>query len=511
MKQVIFFLFFSLIGLSLHVHANELPTAFICEIETLHKYPAGEQGVTVSFDGSCSSDADSPEVWDPETREYIYDGMSYRWIFPAGVTADGELLAEGASISAQFIKPGGHQVTLWVKDRDGGDSTTSVHIIVSDVPAVVFPPSPHPLGNFPPIADAGGPYVAGITSLGEGGEVQFSGDAFDFDELAFGNNQHLQYGWDFDDGCRYNQFIKSVFDIRGNRISYPDGEAIFYDGDGSIKTDVDFDTYRYTYTVNPGTNCRSTGKNPPHVFTKPGTHNVKLTVVDKYYPSGELSGVSYIPPGVTTAFTTVFVNRIPEITSIDITAGAGTFSASREIQFDSHIDDPDDGQDMRVFWDFGDGNSGYYGAKPTHKYDVSGSYAVTALAMDGYHASSPFQRLIEIPNGSNQAPHANFDFPSQLMSTMYPVKFTDLSYDPDGDDITTWVWDYGDGTSNSYGPSQIPFGWEHRYETPGQYVVTLTVKDKFGAPSSSTSKTIDISSIRCKSLLPPCVDKGFKK
>ncbi|MBL1277095.1 MAG: PKD domain-containing protein [Ectothiorhodospiraceae bacterium] len=84
-----------------------------------------------------------------------------------------------------------------------------------------------------------------------------------------------------------------------------------------------------------------------------------------------------------------------------------------------------------------------------------------------------------------------------------------MSYDPDGDEITTWLWDFGDG--NSYGPSQALRDWGHRYASPGQYVVTLTVKDKFGATSSSTSRTINITAKRCKALIPRCMGKGFKK
>ena len=49
-----------------------------------------------------------------------------------------------------------------------------------------------------------------------------------------------------------------------------------------------------------------------------------------------------------------------------------------------------------------------------------------------------------------------------------------LSYDPDGGDITSWYWDFGDGT-NGTGETTT-----HYYSNPGAYNITLTVKDDQG-------------------------------
>ena len=60
-----------------------------------------------------------------------------------------------------------------------------------------------------------------------------------------------------------------------------------------------------------------------------------------------------------------------------------------------------------------------------------------------------------------------------------------LSYDPDGDEIVSYFWNFGDG----------PWAWgpevTHEYVTPGVYSAKLTVTDEHGA-SSSTAVIISV-------------------
>ncbi|XRP97439.1 S-layer protein [Methanocaldococcus sp. 16A] len=79
-------------------------------------------------------------------------------------------------------------------------------------------------------------------------------------------------------------------------------------------------------------------------------------------------------------------------------------------------------------------------------------------------------------------PVALFNYTPVNPTTSDTINFTDESYDLDGN-ITSWHWDFGDGTtSNVQNPT-------HKYTRPGRYVVTLTVTDNDGY-NSSISKTI---------------------
>lgn len=59
------------------------------------------------------------------------------------------------------------------------------------------------------------------------------------------------------------------------------------------------------------------------------------------------------------------------------------------------------------------------------------------------------------------------------------VSFRDLSTDPEND-IVSWSWDFGDGTTST---EQNPV---HAFPAPGAYTVALTVTDALGAASTTT-------------------------
>ncbi len=60
------------------------------------------------------------------------------------------------------------------------------------------------------------------------------------------------------------------------------------------------------------------------------------------------------------------------------------------------------------------------------------------------------------------------------------ITFVDLSSSP-ADDLTQFLWDFGDGTVESYPTSTDPI---HRYVSNGSYSVRLTVIDEDGSNDS---------------------------
>ncbi len=73
---------------------------------------------------------------------------------------------------------------------------------------------------------------------------------------------------------------------------------------------------------------------------------------------------------------------------------------------------------------------------------------------------------VEIQKGGNTRPTAIFSFVTDGLT----ATFTDESTDPDND-ITTWAWDFGDGSTST---EQNPV---HTYAEAGTYTVSLTVVD----------------------------------
>lgn len=132
-------------------------------------------------------------------------------------------------------------------------------------------------------------------------------------------------------------------------------------------------------------------------------------------------------------------------------------------------------------WRFGDGG-GSAETDPAHVYAAAGTYEVTLTVTDDGGATDAASVLVTV---TAPAPPANdpptADFGVQCVDLA--CTFTDRSADTDGS-VASWAWDFGDGaTSSERSPA-------HSYATPGNYTVTLTVRDDDGAEDSK-SRTAD--------------------
>jgi len=97
-------------------------------------------------------------------------------------------------------------------------------------------------------------------------------------------------------------------------------------------------------------------------------------------------------------------------------------------------------------------------------------------------ALSPLILSVIMPN---RAPNAAFAFEPVEPSASDLVTFRDQSRDVDDDDqITSWRWNFGDGTRSEAAKP------EHRYAAAGAYSVSLLVIDGHGAESSPVTRTI---------------------
>jgi PKD repeat protein len=97
-------------------------------------------------------------------------------------------------------------------------------------------------------------------------------------------------------------------------------------------------------------------------------------------------------------------------------------------------------------------------------------------------ALSPLILSVIMPN---RAPNAAFAFEPVEPSASDLVTFRDQSRDVDDDDqITSWRWNFGDGTGSDAAKP------EHRYGAAGTYSVSLLVVDGHGAESSRVTRTV---------------------
>lgn len=89
--------------------------------------------------------------------------------------------------------------------------------------------------------------------------------------------------------------------------------------------------------------------------------------------------------------------------------------------------------------------------------------------------------------GETSAPSgvvADFSADMTTADVREEITFTDRS-DDDGDTITLWLWDYGDGSTDSFTVATAP---THAYDEPGRYTVSLTI---YTATDEDTETKVD--------------------
>jgi len=210
-----------------------------------------------------------------------------------------------------------------------------------------------------------------------------------------------------------------------------------------------------TYLWNFGDGQTSGGTNPSHQYQFPGKYDVSLTVISPWGQDTDtkqqyISVRGLIPSFETIPDTWAIVNN--PVTFIDTSRGS-------PVQWQ---------------WDYGDGTIETT-ANPTttHSYDSAGVYTINMTATNWEPRTASTTKQIRIENRTVPQ-NVDFEVPGMQYSGTHPfyVQFEDTT--PFQSNVTEWFWEFGDG-SNSF--ERAP---NHTYQNPGQFTVTLTVRNDAG-------------------------------
>jgi PKD repeat protein/KaiC/GvpD/RAD55 family RecA-like ATPase len=212
------------------------------------------------------------------------------------------------------------------------------------------------------------------------------------------------------------------------------------DPDGTIQS----------YTWDFGDTQEATGMIVSHAYSSTSNYTIILTVTDNDGLKSATSSLIRIIEAPTASFT--FAPAYPQIAEIV------TFNASSSA--------PNGGIITSYFWDFGDNNTGT-GATATHAYSSFGNYTVVLNVTDSEGLSDTETHILPI----TAIPSGYFTYWPTLPLINAAVTFNASLSTPNGGQVTSYSWDFGDGTTDTGSVTT------HAFTATGNYTITLTITD----------------------------------
>jgi len=169
---------------------------------------------------------------------------------------------------------------------------------------------------------------------------------------------------------------------------------------------------------------------------------------------------------------------IPSASANQAPIAAFSFSPTNPIaggwvQFNASASNDSDGTISSFAWNFGDGTTSTDMTR-YHQFGAPGTYNVVLTVVDNDGASDTETHVVQV-GSTNQPPVAAFNFtPANPIAGGWVQFNASASNDNDGT-ISSFAWNFGDGTTST------DMTRYHQFGAPGTYNVILTVTDNDGA------------------------------
>ncbi|NPE30436.1 PKD domain-containing protein [Methanococcoides sp. SA1] len=405
---------------------------------------AGDEGSSITFDGSASFDPDGSIV-------------SYDWDFGDGTAGVGELT------SHTYSSPNIYVVTLEVTDNNGliGTDTSTVSVKeASNVPQEVFYDS-FEQGEWNGLWDEGSRRdwfdstqrsTGGIYSAEVDGSASDSTLTSKFIDLDGRTSATVTFSWYIESSLDSGEYL--AFDVSKDGGSTWTEKAI-------LRGNVDLENTWHEESIDVT-----------------DINSLMIQFRGKMSRYNEDANVDEV--------------RVMMLATDSISVPVADFSYAQDelsVQFTDMSTSSDGITGWK--WEFGDGVSNT-DQNPVHTYSGSGTYVVDLIV---YEADGDSNRIVNevtvVQNqppvdrdqplmDQNQAPLANANGP-YVGDEGSSITFDgSASFDPDGS-IALYEWNFGDGITGVGGITS------HTYSSPNTYVVTLRVTDNNGLIGTDTS------------------------
>lgn len=240
-----------------------------------------------------------------------------------------------------------------------------------------------------------------------------------------------------------------------------EGQSMLFDASSS-KDDGSITAYDWNF----GDGSSGSGVQVNHAFKVKGTYTVTLRVTDDR--------------GATASTTTQISVNESSVPKADFSFSPSAPMVNQSVFFNAALSTAQNGRTLVSYdWTFGDGSTGS-GMTTTHRFGSKTVFNVTLTVTDDIGKSASIQKSISIAD--DVVPTAEFTISPTSPAVGDLVNFdARLSTAPSGRTLVEWLWNFGDGSTDS--GERVT----HRYGRAGSYIVTLTVRDNAGMSNSVTS------------------------
>lgn len=267
----------------------------------------------------------------------------------------------------------------------------------------------------------------------------------------------------------------AVITVLGEPKEFTAGIAYTFKGDTSSSPNGKITEYQWSFGDAAGTKDTATAT---YVFTSPGTYEVVLKVTDEEDKEGEITKIVKVtaPMGTPKA---VILSNPPYSTSTMSLEG----KAPLQVIFDGRQSTDSDDNIVDYEWDFDDGSAKGFGNTITHTFAAEGTYSVALSVIDA--DKNVGKSIIVVKVGAQGiVPALEVD---KLEGTVPLTVNFDASGSTYADgQITSYRWDFGDGSQAKLGSSSISY----RYTSIGIFTATVTI---IGADNTTATKSVNIT------------------
>ncbi len=211
----------------------------------------------------------------------------------------------------------------------------------------------------------------------------------------------------------------------------------------------------YTWDLGDGNTSNSSA--PVYQYTVEGSYTISLHITSSVGCTHSLTDVITVHPEPVSAFT----------------SPASCESSSTRFTNTSSIVS---GSISNYYWDFGD-NSSSNDIEPSHSYAGSGNYTVRLITTSAFGCRDTVQQTTIVH------PDPVAAYTAMNVCEGAPVEFLESSAISSGI-ITSWSWDFGDGTGSSLDEPV------HIYNNSGSYPVSLIVTSAEGCTDELISNVV---------------------